>query len=89
MPRHTLQWSNVRTAALTLFAGLLMMATSWWFRENLMIVSILVGAVTYAAAVMLLRIVPREDLLMIRDAVMGLVGRFRGRSKEAPATTGN
>jgi O-antigen/teichoic acid export membrane protein len=88
MPRHTLQWSNVRTAALTLLAGLLMMATSWWFRESLMLVSILVGAATYTAAVMLLRIVPREDLMMIWGAVMGVVGRLR-RSKEAPASAGN
>jgi O-antigen/teichoic acid export membrane protein len=88
MPAHTLQWSNVRTAALTLLSGLLMMATSWWFRDHLMVLSVLVGAVTYATAVMLLRIIPREDLLMIRDALMGLVGRLR-RSKEAPASIGN
>jgi O-antigen/teichoic acid export membrane protein len=88
LPKHTLQWSNVRTAVLTLFSGLLMMAASWWFRDTMMLVSILVGAVTYSAAVMLLRIIPREDLLLIKGAIIGLIARLRG-NKEAPASLGN
>lgn len=88
LPRETLHWSNVRTALLTLISGLLMMAASWWFRDGFMIISILVGAVTYVAAVMLLRIIPGEDLLLIKNAVMGVVGRLR-RDKEAATSIGN
>lgn len=88
LPRHTLGWSNVRNAVLTLIAGLLMMAASWWFRDGLMLVSILVGAFTYVAAVMLLRIIPPEDLLLIKSAVLNVIGRLR-RDKEAPAGIGN
>jgi O-antigen/teichoic acid export membrane protein len=88
LPPKTLQWSNVRTASLTLLSGLLMMATSWWFRETMLFVSIIIAAVTYITSVALLRIVPREDLLLIKDAVMGMFGRLR-RSKDAPASIGN
>lgn len=88
LPKGTLQWSNVRTAVLTLFSGLLMMAASWWFRERMMVVSILVGALTYTAAVMLLRIIPQEDLLLIKGALLSLIGRIRG-NKEAPVRVGN
>ncbi len=88
LPPKTLQWSNVRTAGLTLFSGLLMMAASWWFRETMMIVSILIGAVTYTSLVMLLRIIPSEDIMLIKDALIGILGRIR-RSKDAPAGIGN
>jgi O-antigen/teichoic acid export membrane protein len=88
LPNGTLQWSNVRTAILTLVAGLLMVATSWWFRDNLMFVSILVGGLTYSIAVLLLRIIPREDFILIRAAALSMLNRIR-RGKESPASLGN
>lgn len=88
LPRHTLQWSNVRTAVLTLLAGLIMMAASWWFRDTMMLLSIVIGAATYTSTVLLLRIIPREELLLIRNAVMSVVSRLRGNN-EAAAGVGN
>jgi O-antigen/teichoic acid export membrane protein len=77
LPKGTLQWSNLRTATLSLVSGLMMISTSWWFRENFMIVSILVGAVTYIAAVLLLRVIPHEDMLLIKETIMNMIGRLR------------
>lgn len=88
LPKGTLQWSNVRTATLTLISGLLMVSTSWWFRDNLMVVSILVGALTYGAAVLLLRIIPREDMQLIMDMVKNVSTQLR-RKKENPARIGD
>jgi O-antigen/teichoic acid export membrane protein len=88
LPPKTLQWSNVRTASLTLLSGLLMMATSWWFRDTMMIVSIIIAAITYTVSVALLRIIPNEDLLILKNAAMGIFGRLR-RNKDAPASIGN
>jgi O-antigen/teichoic acid export membrane protein len=87
MPKNTLQWSNVRTAALSLLSGLTMMAASWWCRETMMPLAILIGAVTYIGMVFLLRIVPREDLLLAREIGAQALGRLRGR-KESPARAG-
>ncbi|NNJ11092.1 flippase [Chloroflexales bacterium ZM16-3] len=88
LPKNTLQWSNVRTAVLTLFSGLLMMAASWWFRDTMVLLSIIIAVVTYIAAVAILRIIPREDLLLIKNAVMGIIGRLR-RNKGTPASVGD
>jgi O-antigen/teichoic acid export membrane protein len=88
LPRNTLQWSNVRTASLTLLSGLLMMATSWWVRDTMMLVSIIVATITYIGSVALLRVVPSEDIQLLRGAIMGMIGRLR-RSKDAPAGIGN
>lgn len=88
LPKGTLQWSNVRTSVLSVLAGLIMIAASWWWRDTLMPLSILVGAITYTSLVFLLRIVPRDDLLLLKDAGMQIIGRLR-RGKEAPAGLGN
>ena len=85
LPKGTLQWSNVRIAALSLVSGLLMVSTSWWFRDNLMIVSILVGALTYCASVLLFRVIPHEDFILIRDVALGMLDRLR-KGKDSSAS---
>jgi O-antigen/teichoic acid export membrane protein len=89
LPKGTLQWSNVRTAALSLVAGLLMLAASWWWRESMMILSVVVGAAVYVGAVLLLRVVPRQDLLMLRDGFAQVLGRLRRDEKQAQAGAGD
>jgi len=88
MPRNMLLWSNIRTAVLSLICGLLMVAASWWWRDTMLPLSILVGAVTYIGLVFLLRVVPHDDLLVLKDIGMLVVNRLR-RLKKAPAGFGN
>ncbi len=88
LPKGTLQWSNVRTATLALLCGLVMMAACWWLREQNLILSVLAGAIIYSAGILLLRVVPREDLMLIKDGVMNIIGRLR-RGKGTPASIGN
>lgn len=76
LPQGMLRWSNIRTVLLSLLAGLLMMAASWWLRESYMILSIIVGAIVYTALVLLFRIVPREDLLLLVDGVRKVLARL-------------
>lgn len=77
LPRNTLGWSNVRSSVLTLCAGLLMMATSWWLRTDWMLLSIIVAAITYVGAVLALRIIPRQEMEIIRHGIMSILGRLR------------
>jgi|APCry1669188910_1035180.scaffolds.fasta_scaffold00450_1 O-antigen/teichoic acid export membrane protein len=77
LPKGTLQWSNVRTATLSLISGLLMVSTSWWFRDNLMVVSIIVGALTYSVSVLLLRIIPHDDMLLLKGMIMNIINQLR------------
>jgi O-antigen/teichoic acid export membrane protein len=88
MPKGMLLWANVRTAALCLCCGLVMLATSWWWRDTMMPLSILVGAITYISLIFLLRVVPHDDLLVLKDVGMLVIGKLR-RFREAPASTGN
>ena len=77
LPKGTLQWSNVRTASLALLAGVAMLGAGWWLRETMLPLAILVSAVTYIGLVFLLRIVPKQDLLLLRDMVLQILKRVR------------
>lgn len=85
LPKGTIQWSNVRNASLTLFAGLVMVATSWWWRDTMLPLSILVGAITYIGLVFLLRIIPPQDLKLLQDVAIQILHRIR-RTQPAAAS---
>lgn len=84
LPKGTLYWGNVRTVLLTMLAGVAMVASSWWLRDHYLILAILAGAITYTLAVLLLRIIPREDMLLVWEGVSQVLRKLRGR-KGAPA----
>jgi O-antigen/teichoic acid export membrane protein len=88
LPTGTLSWSNVRTAVLALLSGLLMVSASWWWRDSHLALSVIVAAITYTVLVIVLRVVPRQDLELVLQAAQQLLGRVR-RSKQAAASAGN
>lgn len=77
LPRSLLGWSNVRSATLTSIAGLVMLAVCWWLRDMFLAVPVLVGVVTYTALVFALRILPAEDLRILREVAQQLWKRIR------------
>ena len=87
LPKGTLRWSNLRTVVLSLLSGLIMVGVSWWWRDSYLILSILLGAITYPALVLLLRIIPQEDLLLLKEGFTKILGRFQ-RDKQATAGLG-
>jgi O-antigen/teichoic acid export membrane protein len=88
LPKGTLQWSNVRTAVMTLVCGATMVASSWWLRDELLLVSIVVAAVVYCGTVVLFRVVSREDLQIMMDVSRQLVTRLR-RGKNVQVGVGD
>lgn len=87
LPKNTFAWSNLRTVVLTMVAGLGMVAASWWFRDSYMILSVLVGAVSYFALVMLLRILSPEDMGLLKAGMGQVLAKLRG-GNQAPAGLG-
>jgi O-antigen/teichoic acid export membrane protein len=69
LPPGSLDRSNVWSAARVLIAGGVMAAGVWWWRQSFIAVPIAVGAVIYVALVLLLRIIPREDMELMRGAI--------------------
>lgn len=88
LPKGVLHWSNIRTVLLTVLAGLIMITASWWLRENYMFLAIIVGALTYTGLALLLRIVPRDDLLLLLSLGRRVLTRL-GINRRAPASLGS
>ena len=74
-------WSSIRIVA----AGLLMVAGTWWLRDMFILVPIIVGAVIYSGAIVVLKVIPKEDRDMFGSMLQSLVARIR---KLKPETSG-
>jgi O-antigen/teichoic acid export membrane protein len=77
LPRGTLGRKNVGLALRVIFAGLVMVATTWALRFEFILIPIGVGGVTYVAMILLLRVIPKEDWVLIRSILQNLLVRFR------------
>lgn len=79
LPRKTFSWSNVRTVVLAMVAGLAMAGVCWWWRDAFLAVPVALGAVVYTALIVLLRIVPQEDIALVTQVATQLFARVRAR----------
>lgn len=80
LPSGAMGWSNLRFFLLTLLAGLVMVAVTWWFRDAFIAIPIVLGAVTYIGLIALLRVVPREDIVLGQRLAQQMLNRFRRRA---------
>jgi O-antigen/teichoic acid export membrane protein len=89
LPKGTFTWTNVRTGALTLVAGVVMFLAASWFKTALLPIPVAVGALTFAAAVVLLRVIPREDVQFLRELAAIARRRFGPRAKDPIGINGD
>jgi O-antigen/teichoic acid export membrane protein len=88
LPGGALNWSNVRTAALIILAGIAMAGATWWFRDAFLAIPILVGAVTYIGLILLLRVIPREDRALLKQLAQQMLQRVRRRNRATASVGG-
>jgi O-antigen/teichoic acid export membrane protein len=80
LPKGLLQRENVLRILKTVFAGAVMAVVVWQVRHLFIAIPILVGAVVYVGAILLLRVIPHEDWALLKSLGLGLLARFtRGR----------
>jgi O-antigen/teichoic acid export membrane protein len=79
LPSGTFNRENVKVIAKLLLAGCVMAAITWSVRDAFIGIPILVGAVTYAGLILLLRAIPKEDRDALFKLVSSLFHRLRGR----------
>ena len=89
LPKHTLAWSNVRTAALVVVAGSAMIIVSNWFRDTSLILAIVLGAISYFILVIVLRVIPRSDWQILFAAAQSVIARVRGRRSTPVQVSGD
>ncbi len=76
LPRGSLTRANLWTATRVLLAGVAMMATAWQFEHLFIGIPILVGAVTYTACILLLRVIPKTDFELLQSLVQPLLTKL-------------
>lgn len=86
IPRRTLNWLNVTTAARALLAGLIMAGVCWLVRDMFILVPVILGAVTYIGLILLFRVLPDEDIRLIKQFADRVLGRLRLRRGQVSIT---
>lgn len=88
LPRGTFTWENVSVAARTAIAGAVMALACWLVSDQFVLVPILVGGVVYVPMVLLLRILPKEDMALLLRGFQKVRDRFRPRPSDAVGSGG-
>ncbi len=76
MPRGMLSRSNIWYAVRVVIAGLVMVGATWWSRNLLLFVPILIGMVSFTSMIALMRVVPREDIIFLKSLMQSVRKRL-------------
>jgi O-antigen/teichoic acid export membrane protein len=79
LPRDSFGWENVRVLVRASCAGLLMFVAAWGWHDRSLLVAVLLGAIVYPGAVLLLGVLPRDELALIRAVGGELLQKVRRR----------
>lgn len=83
LPQGTLGNANVRTTIRVVIAGLVMVGSIWWLREYFIAIPIITGVVVYVGMVLLLKIVPKEDIDSLKEMARRMFARVSRREATA------
>jgi O-antigen/teichoic acid export membrane protein len=79
LPRGILQRAQSWFTFRVILAGLLMGSAVFWIRETMIAIPILTGAVVYVLALILLRVLTRDDWVLLKSIAAGIAQRFSRR----------
>lgn len=79
LPKGLLGRKNVWTAVRALLAGLGMVAAVWFYRDAFIAIPVVLGAVVYVLLIVAMRVVPKEDWLLLSDLAQQVLSRLRRR----------
>lgn len=77
LPKGSLGWSNVWMATRILSAGLVMTAVAWLVRDMFIAIPVIVGAIAYIGMIAILRVVPNEDIALLKEMAQIAPARTR------------
>lgn len=79
LPKGMLNRENATTALRIFAAGGAMVAACWFVRDMFIAIPVLVGVVSYALMILVLRVLKPEDVEMAVDAIQGALAQLRLR----------
>ena len=85
LPKGSLDRSTAFAATKIVVAGLIMVAATWWFRDMFIVIPILIGAAVYGVSVLILRIIPKNEMDLAKSMLSELIHKLRNRRQEQAA----
>jgi hypothetical protein len=90
IPRGVLGWKNAWVAARASLAGLIMFVAVMLVRDAFLAIPLIIGVVVYSGAILLMRVVPREDWALLKEFIQfGLDKIRRGKPQITKASGDN
>lgn len=83
LPPGALTVANGWTAVRVMVAGFVMMIVVWQFEHLFIVIPIVIGAAVYGIAVLLLRVVPREDFALLQTLAHQIQSKLHRPRAEA------
>ena len=80
LPKGLLGRQNAWTAGRAFIAGVVMAIAVWFLRDYFIAIPIVAGAVVYLSIIVMMRVVPKEDWLLIGDLAQKPLARLRNRN---------
>ncbi len=78
LPKGLIGWQNGWTAGRAFVAGLAMVVAVWFFRDYFIAIPVVIGAAVYLLMIILMRVVPKEDWMLLGDLAQYLLTQLRG-----------
>jgi O-antigen/teichoic acid export membrane protein len=88
LPKGLLNRSTWQYALRIFLAGSLMLAATWWARDYFILTPAAIGFVSYGTLAFVMKLVPREDLALMRSVVVSFLHRLRRIKSEVPGLGG-
>ncbi|MFV9503985.1 MAG: flippase [Oscillochloridaceae bacterium umkhey_bin13] len=83
-PKGTLNLASIRQMVLVFLAGMLMALSVWPFRDLLLIVPILVGALSYPLVIFLFRVISPEQKALLREVLQSVRTKLQRKRAVPP-----
>lgn len=83
LPAKTLDKSNTKYAIKVITSGAIMVAIAWWFRDMFIAIPVVIGALSYGASILILRVLGEDEwgiIRSVRNSVVAKVQRRRANS---------
>ena len=81
IPKGVIGRSSLWLFVRALLAGAVMVLVAWWFRNWFIAIPIVIGGLTFMLMTAVLRLLPQEDCLVIKQTVRKIISKLPSRTQ--------
>ena len=82
LPNGAISRESLGFSLKVILAGIVMVGIVWWLREYFIVIPIATGALVYSGMILLLRALPQDDIVILREVGNRIIARFKNKSPQ-------